>query len=184
MVQLLKLAFNYQVYDIFDALIGPISELVERTDASQMSIIALLQLLHEIEHCEKERRVVQTKKTSVANKAAKTSEKKKSSKQRDESPRKESDAEARKKSLSHTKVKLKRTKAVQALLDDAKRTRVVPMKDTCVTATAAVDRDTADHLLEELLGDLCALLLADPNIVGASMGNSSRQLSHLTLAGG
>jgi hypothetical protein len=164
-VQLLKLAFNYQVYDIFDALIEPVSELVERTDASQTSIIALLQLLHEIELCEKERKVVQTKKTSVANKAAKTTEKKKPSKQRDESPRKESDAAARKKSPTHAKAKPKKTKAVQALLDAAKQMRSVTMKDTPVKTAEAADGDSADHVLEELLGDLCALLLADPHIV-------------------
>jgi hypothetical protein len=157
-LQLLKLAFNYQVYDIFESLMEPISELIDRTDGSQTSLLALLQILYEIEQCDKERKAAQNVKNVPANKGTKENDKKK---QRGKSPPKGKDAATRKKSPGNGRIKLKKTKAVKDLIDAAKGTRIVPIKDIQVK----IDGDEEERSLEELLEDLCFLLLTDPQIV-------------------
>ncbi len=152
-LQLVKFAFNYQVYDIFESLIEPISELVERNDGSETSLLALLQILYEIEQCEKERKVGQNVKNG------KDSDKKKQ--QRSKSPLKGKETATRRKSPENGKMKLKKTKAVKDLIDAAKGTR----KDIQVKIDQTIDEDEEERSLEELLEDLCFLLLTDPQIV-------------------
>ncbi len=151
-LQLVKFAFNYQVYDIFESLMEPISELVERNDGSETSLLALLQILYEIEQCEKERKAGQNVKNG------KDSDKKR---QRSKSPSKGKETGTLKKSAENGKNKLKKTKAVKDLIDAAKGTR----KDIQVKIDQTIDEDEDERSLEELLEDLCFLLLTDPQIV-------------------
>ncbi|CAF2892388.1 unnamed protein product [Rotaria sp. Silwood2] len=162
-LQLLKLAFNYQVYDIFESLMEPISELVDRTDGNQMSLLALLQILYEIEQCEKERKPTQYSKNVSTGKGGKDNDKKKQ-KQRTKSPGKGKDAGARKKSPDNAKGKLKKTKAVKDLIDAAKATRIVPIKEVKVQIDQPINDDDEERSVEELLEDLCFLLLTDSRI--------------------
>jgi chromatin segregation and condensation protein Rec8/ScpA/Scc1 (kleisin family) len=161
-VQLLKFAFNYQVYDVFETCMEPISELVERAGGQQTSLLALLQILYEIEQGEKERKVVQTIKNHPMGKTTKGTDKKK---QRAKSPGKSKDV--RHKSPVIKKMKFKRTKAIQDLLDAAKGKRTLTKRNVHVRIDASTNKDTHDdqQSLEEALEDLCALLLADPQIV-------------------
>jgi hypothetical protein len=133
----------------------PISELVDRTDGSQTSLLALLQILYEIEQCEKERKAAQN---------VKDTDKKK---QRGTSPPKGKDGTttARKKSPDAGKAKLKKTKAVKDLINAAKGTRIASGKDVQVKTDQPIDEDERERTLEELLEDLCFLLLTDPQIV-------------------
>ncbi|CAF3330500.1 unnamed protein product [Rotaria sp. Silwood1] len=162
-LQLLKLAFNYQVYDIFESLMEPISELVDRTDGSQMSLLALLQILYEIEQCERERKPTQNSKNLSTNKGGKDNDKKKQ-KQRSKSPGKGKDVGARKRSPDNGKGKLKKTKAVKDLIDAAKATRIVPVKEVKVQIDQPINEDDEERSVEELLEDLCFLLLTDSRI--------------------
>jgi hypothetical protein len=142
----------------------PISELVDRTDGSQTSLLALLQILYEIEQCEKERKAAQNVKNPAGNKGAKDTDKKK---QRGTSPPKGKDGTttARKKSPDAGKAKLKKTKAVKDLINAAKGTRIASGKDVQVKTDQPIDEDERERTLEELLEDLCFLLLTDPQIV-------------------
>jgi hypothetical protein len=141
----------------------PISELVVRTDGSQTSLLALLQILYEIEQCEKERKTLQSVKNVPVNRSGKDNDtrKQRSSK----SPPKGKDGTTRKKSLDGGKSKLKKTKAIKDLIDAAKRTRISPNKDVHVKIDEPVDEDEQERTLEELLEDLCFLLLTDSQIV-------------------
>jgi hypothetical protein len=163
-LQLLKLAFNYQVYEIFEPLMEPISDLVGRTDGSQTSLLALLQILYEIEQCEKERKAAQNVKITPASKAVKDTDKKK---QRGTSPPKgkEAGTAARKKSPDLGKTKLKPTKAIKDLINAAKATRIPSGKDVQIKIDQAIDEEEQERTVEELLEDLCFLLLTDPQIV-------------------
>ena len=163
-LQLLKLSFNYHVYEIFEPLMEPISELIERAGGGQTAMLALLQILYEIEQCEKERRAAQIAKNQPASKGGKDGDKKK---QRTKSPSKGKDAAGVKKGLGSGKAKLKKIRAVQDLLNGMKGSRTMPMKDAQVQIEAPTDEDKDDERsLEELLEDLCFLLLNDPDIVG------------------
>jgi hypothetical protein len=132
----------------------PISELVDRTDGSQISLLALLQILYEIEQCEKERKAIQNIKNTPSNKGGKDTDKKK---QQSKSPPTGKTTSTRKKSPEGGKTKLKKTKAVRDLIDAAKGTQ---SKDD-----QQIDEDEQERTLEELLEDLCFLLLTDPQIV-------------------
>jgi len=141
----------------------PISELVVRTDGSQTSLLALLQILYEIEQCEKERKTVQNAKNLPANRGGKDNDtrKQRSSK----SPPKGKEAATHKKSPEGAKSKLKKAKAIKDLIDAAKGKRISPNKDVQVKIDEPMDEDEQDPTLEELLEDLCFLLLTDPQIV-------------------
>lgn len=162
-LQLLKLAFNYQVYDIFESLMEPISEIIDRTDGNQTSLLALLQILHEIEQCEKQRKVAQNVKNLPGNKGGKDNDKKKQ--RSSKSPPKDRDGAARKRSPDVGKPKMKKTKAVKDLIDAAKGTRIIPNKGTPASTDQPIDEDEQERSIEELLEDLCFLLLTDPHIV-------------------
>ncbi len=142
-------------------MMEPISELVDRTGGSQTSLLALLQILYEIEQCEKERKVVQTVKNPRAVKGAKENDKKK---QRSKSPPKGKDVTSKKSSES-VKEKLKTPKAVKDLIDAAKGIPSVPTTDIQVKTDQTT---TEERSVEELLADLCFLLLMDPQIVRRS----------------
>ncbi|CAM2697277.1 unnamed protein product [Rotaria socialis] len=162
-IQLLKFAFNYQVYEIFESLIEPISELVERTDGNQISLLALLQIIYEIDQCERERKTAQNSKNAGSNKGGKDGDKKKL-KQRSRSPPKGKDGGVLKKTVEIGKIKLKQTKAVRDLIDAAKATRNVTMKEVKIQIDAPNDAEDEERSVEELLEDLCFLLLTDPRI--------------------
>ena len=140
----------------------PISELVEQSGGRETSLLALLQILYEIEQCEKERKALQLAKNQPPGKGSKDADKKK---QRTKSPSKGKDA-SRKKSPDNGKTKMKKSKAVQELLNGAKGTRIVPMKDIQVKIDQPIEANAeGEFSLEELLEDLCFLLLNDPQIV-------------------
>jgi hypothetical protein len=131
----------------------PISELIGRTDGSQMSLIALLQILYEIEQCEKERKTIQNTKNTPASKGGKDNDKIKT---HSKSPAKGKDSVTIKKSPEIGKNKLKKLKGVKDLIDAAKGSRTSLNKDA---------EDEQERSIEELLEDLCFLLLTDPQIV-------------------
>lgn len=162
-LQLLKLSFNYHVYDVFAPLMEPISELIERDGGSQTAMLALLQILYEIERCEKERKAAQIAKNQPAGKGGKDGDKKK---QRTKSPSKGKDLAGMKKSPGSGKMKLRKPKAVQDLLNGSKGSRTNGANDVQVQIEQMNDEEKDDERsLEELLEDLCFLLLNDPDIV-------------------
>lgn len=144
-IQLFKYAFHYQVYEIFEPLMEPISDLVEKAGSRDMPMIALLQILYEIDQCEKERKA-----TQLAKAQAMAADKKK---QRTKSPYKGKDTASRKKSPENIKGKMKKSKAVQELLNAAKSTRPIKIEQP------AEETIEEQQSLEELLEDLCFLLL-------------------------
>jgi len=141
----------------------PISELIDRTDGNQTSLLALLQILYEIEQCEKERKIPQNVKNVPSNKGGKDIDKKRQ--RSSKSPPKGKDGTTRKKSPDTGKIKLKKTKAVKDLIDAAKGTRSVPSKDIQIKIDQPTDVDEQEPSVEELLEDLCFLLLTDSQIV-------------------
>jgi hypothetical protein len=130
----------------------PISELVDRTGGHQTSLLALLQILYEIEQCEKERKTIQNVKILPVNKSEKGTDKKRQ--RNSKSPPKGKDASPRKKSPESGKMKLKKAKSIKNLIDAAKGTQV-----------SSNDDNEQERTLEELLEDLCYLLLTDTQIV-------------------
>jgi hypothetical protein len=140
----------------------PISELIGRTDGSQMSLLALLQILYEIEQCEKKRKVVQNTKITPGSKGGKDNDRKKAS---SKSPPKGKDSVTRKRSPENGKIKLKTSKSVKDLIDGAKPSRTSLNKDAQVKPDQPLDEDEQERSIEELLEDLCFLLLTDPQIV-------------------
>lgn len=164
--QLLKFAFNYQVYEIFESLIEPVSELIEQTDPNQISLLALLQIVYEIEQGDKDRKTAQNTKNVGSNKNGKDSDKRKQQKSRSKSPPKGKEGGALKKSPENGKAKMKKTKAVQELIDAAKATRTVPAKEVKILIEGEQNHEEDEETsMEELLEDLCFLLLTDPKIV-------------------
>lgn len=154
-LQLLKHAFNYQVYEIFEPLMEPISDLVSQTDGKQTSVLALLQILYEIEQCEKDRKLTQNAKAQPGNKGGKDNDKKKGGK----------DGSLRKKSPETGKIRLKKSKAIKDLIDAAKGARISSSKVSQVKIDSVMTDDESERSIEELLEDLCFLLLTDPQIV-------------------
>ena len=139
----------------------PISELIGRTDGSQMSLLALLQILYELEQCEKERKNTQNAKNAPGSKGGKESDKKKP---RSKSPPKGKDSVATKKTPDAGKAKIKKSKGIKDLIDAAKGSRTSTNKD-------GIDEDEQERSAEELLEDLCFLLLTDPQIVRNDFGH-------------
>lgn len=155
-LQLLKYAFNYQVYDIFEALMEPVSELISRTDGTQTSLLALLQILYEIEQCEKARKAAQLAKNQPPG-----GDKKKRSK----SPSKGKDTGSSKPTPEAGKSRIKKSKAVKDLINAAKGTRGQASKNKDTPIDQEINEEEQERSLEELLEDLCFLLLTDPQIV-------------------
>ena len=174
-LQLLKHAFNYQVYEIFEPLLEPISDLIEKAGGRDTALLALLQIYYEIELCEGERKAALTLKTPSTKKNTREMDKRR---QRTRSPSKTKDTPGRKRSPPFGKFKLKKTKAVQSLIDAAKGTRPVPVTEA---AQAPVDQTNTgenndERSLEELLEDLCFLLLTDPQIVSSQSASLLDQI--------
>lgn len=136
----------------------PISEIIERNDGNQMSLLALLQILYEIEQCDKERKLQNSK-------TAKENEKKKKQQRTSKSPPKGKDTGILKKSPDNGKSKMRKAKAVKDLINAAKATQVVPAKEVKVQIDPPINEDEEERSLEELLEDLCFLLLTDSRIV-------------------
>jgi hypothetical protein len=120
-----------------------------------MSLLALLQILYELDQCEKERKTAQNAKNTPGVKGGKESDKKKP---RSKSPPKGKDSITAKKSPETGKAKIKKSKAIKDLIDAAKGSRTSLNKE-------AIDEDEQARSAEELLEDLCFLLLTDPQIV-------------------
>ncbi|CAF0806939.1 unnamed protein product [Adineta steineri] len=156
-IQLFKLAFNYQVNDVFESMMEPISDLVDQAGGSQTSVLALLQILYEIEQCDRDRKIVQNLKNTRAVKNTKETDTKK---QRGKSPSKVKEV-VRKKSPENVKEKLKTPKAIRDLIDTAKGTRSLSNTDSQANADQKLNDE---RTVEELLEDLCFLLLMDPQI--------------------
>ena len=152
----MKYAFNYQVYDIFEALMEPVSELISRTDGAQTSLLALLQILYEIEQCEKARRAAQNAKNQPPGH---------DKKKRTKSPSKGKETGSSKPTPEAGKGRMKKSKAVKDLIDAAKGTRVQPNKNNETPVDQEINEEEQERSLEELLEDLCFLLLTDPQIV-------------------
>ncbi|CAF1268835.1 unnamed protein product, partial [Didymodactylos carnosus] len=169
-IQLIKNAFNYEVFDVFERLLEPLNTLIAISSPNEQklpyqTILSLLELLHEITECEKEQKLAakqlqlqatgkdddkKGKKNENRTKSPKT---KKTSKERSRSP-----TPATKK--RKTKLKGKDVQPAQQQQIDAKR--VVSMKD--INLTAENEDGEEEKSLEDYLEDLCNLLLNEGNI--------------------
>lgn len=176
-VQLFKYAFNYQVYEILEPLMEPVSELVERVGGHETALLALLQIFYEIEMCERERKAALLQKNQTPKKSSRETEKKRQSIKGSSKTR---DTSSRKKSPLFAKLKMKKPKAVQDLLDAAKNARPTIQKETQQLQSNQMTEEEQQKQLEqhqqqqersveELLEDVCFLLLTDPFIVRLSL---------------
>lgn len=142
----------------------PLSEIIEQNDGSQMSLLALLQILYEIEQCDKDRKSLNAK-NSISGKGAKDGERRKVQKSRSKSPPKGKESGSRKRSPDIAKTKLKKTKAVKDLINAAKATHLTITKEVKLQTDENMDVEDEESSIEELLEDLCFLLLTDSQIV-------------------
>ena len=156
----------------------PVSELVDQTDDRHISLLALLQILYEIEQCEKERKAALNAKNLPTSKGSKDNNKKKRQKQTSKSPPKDG---VRRKSPENAKNKLKKTKAVKDLINAAKETHILPTKNVQIRIDQPINEDDEESSLEELLEDLCFLLLTDSQIVCISILLFFQRMIHFYL---